>query len=135
MATEPDAYFGLVEIEGKTCAVCGQEPVAAYPIRMRPEDFERELGVEALARAIDEGGRQPDGAIVGTWWFCQEHVADAVSGGMPVQEVRRTCLQMVGETQCGAAATHMAILGVKGHGLQLVSVCPKHLRGHKPDQD
>ena len=44
-----DAYFGAVEIAGKTCGVrggepvpCGAEPVAAYPIRMRPEDFERE---------------------------------------------------------------------------------------------
>ncbi|MGZ3302810.1 MAG: hypothetical protein ACXVBG_18115 [Isosphaeraceae bacterium] len=59
--TKPDAYFGLVEIEGKTCGVCGREPVAAYPIRMRPEDFERELGPlrGRLAKALDEGGRQP----------------------------------------------------------------------------
>ena len=107
-----DAIFGTVEIAGKVCGVrgCDREPVAATPIRTREKPEES-----------------------GVRWFCREHAEKAkkVEPSLPISEIVRTC--GVGEdSPCGAAATYVAIVGIRGMGLQLLGVCDRHYRDPGP---
>ena len=104
---EVDEFFGTVEIAGKRCGVddCGREPVYAMPIRT-PEE-------------------------TGVWWFCREHADEAVEKlgsdpKNPISEIVPTCGGPGSGSPCGAAATHLAIVGVQGMGLQLISLCERH---------
>ncbi len=107
--------FGLVEIEGKTCGVgdCDSLPVAVYPVR-----------------TSEEGA--------GVWWFCEEHTDKFLSerldegGNAYLAEVSPTCRAGT-DAPCGAAATEVAILGVRhatGEAdVAALSVCSRHARG------
>jgi hypothetical protein len=58
-------------------------------------------------------------------WACSKHAAALKQEGVPLYEIVRTC-GLGDDVPCGAAATHLAILGVRGDGLRLVSVCGRH---------
>ena len=65
-------------------------------------------------------------------WLCREH-ADEVPQAVPDQ--RRSVVRLVAPTcgfggrgaPCGGMSTHVAIVGTKDHGLDLVSVCARHV--------
>ncbi len=104
---EIERCFGVVTIDGKRCGVdgCDELPVAVYPIRTSEE--------------------------VGVWWFCAEHAAAVmaeVSDLVPV-DITMTC-GLGSDVPCGAAATHVAITGVRTdedeRNLACISVCEKH---------
>jgi hypothetical protein len=104
---EPSAhFFGAVTIEGKRCSSsgCGGEPVAAMPWRTPEEE--------------------------GIVWSCLKHAEAGEAKGLPLQEISRTCGRGKGPP-CGAAATHLAMVGVPGMGLTLVSVCARHLEAER----
>jgi hypothetical protein len=112
-AGTPERYFGVVTIEGTRCGAsgCCRVPVAAMPWGTREE---------------------PQPLVV---WFCTVH-AEAVLANVrrkdgTVVYVERTCRQEVDGVRCGALATHLAIVGVRGPQgeplLRLVSVCGRHL--------
>jgi hypothetical protein len=103
--------FGVVTIAGKKCSSrgCGGDPVAAAPWRT-PE--------------------RPAGSVL---WACSRH-ADAMIASESLvadqlKEISSTC-GAGDDTSCGAAATHLAVVGVLDEGgekvLGLLSVCDRH---------
>jgi hypothetical protein len=103
--TKVEAVFGPVEIAGKRCP-CGEYPVAAMPWRTRE-----------------------DGSNVS--WACAAHADALMAKGLPAYEVVATC-GVGGDVPCGAAATHLAIVAVKGEGLRPLSVCARHAEAFGP---
>jgi hypothetical protein len=104
-----EVFYGAVEISGSRCGVegCDAEPVAAQPIRTSEE--------------------------TGVRWLCREHADEllhAVPDDLPtaVRLINPTCgFGGQGDAPCGGASTHVAIVGIKDHGLDLVSVCARHV--------
>ena len=96
--------LGVVTITGKRCSSrgCGGDPVAVTPWRT-PEE-----GTNVL-------------------WACADHAGALQKNGVPVYEISATC-GLGGDTPCGAAATHVAVVAVPGGGLGVVSVCPRHAK-------
>jgi hypothetical protein len=102
MSTKPIPIFGMVAIADKRCSSrgCDGEPVAVMPWRTREE------GTTVV-------------------WACAEHAQALREEGVPAYEITATC-GMGDDTPCGAAATHVAVVGVRGGGLGVVSVCRRH---------
>jgi hypothetical protein len=103
--TKVEAVFGPVAMLGKRCS-CGEHPVAAVPWRTHE-----------------------DGSNV--VWACAAHADALMAKGLPVYEVVATC-GVGGDVPCGAAATHLAIVAVRGEGLRLLSVCARHAEAFGP---
>ena len=104
-----EVFFGAVEISGSRCGVqgCGGEPVAAQPIHTSEE--------------------------TGVRWLCREHAAELPQA---IPDHLRSVVRLVaptcgfggrGAAPCGGMSTHVAIVGTKGHGLDLASVCTRHV--------
>ena len=104
-----EVFFGAVEISGNRCGVqgCGGEPVAAQPIHTSEE--------------------------TGVRWLCREHAAELPQA---IPDQLRSVVRLVaptcgfggrGAAPCGGLSTHVAIVGTKDHGLDLVSVCARHV--------
>lgn len=98
--------FGVVTIPGKRCSApgCDHAPVAVMPWRTREE------GTNVV-------------------WACAHHaekMRQAVAD-MPLREITPTC-GFGGDAPCGAAATHVAVVGIPGGKLEVVSACARHAK-------
>jgi hypothetical protein len=97
--------FGVVAIANEACHRCGAAPRAVLALNTR---------------------EQGPGVI----WLCGQHGDALGAAGAPVQSLTRTCGIDISGIPCGAAATHLAIVGVPGQqGVHAVSVCSEHLQG------
>src|SRR4051812_28658536 len=121
---KPERFFGVVAMKD-TCssAGCVGAAVAVFPM-VTPED----------------------GA--GVLWMCDEHAkkmmaqvaaSPPASGGSSsvVQEISRTC-RLGDDTPCGAAASDVAVVGLRGPDgrahVSVVSVCARHALQAAPDE-
>ena len=104
-----EVFYGAVEISGSRCGVegCDAEPVAVQPIRTSEE--------------------------TGVWCLGREHTDElqAVPDDLPTafRLINPTCAYggAHGDAPCGAVSTHVAIVGIKDHGLDVTSVCARHV--------
>ena len=105
-----EVFYGAVEISGSRCGVegCDAEPVAAQPIRTSEE--------------------------TGVRWLCREHADELCTPSPTISQLLSGCsirpaalVGAFGDAPCGSVSTHVAIVGIKDHGLDLVSVCARHV--------